>query len=559
MIENGTLLQNRYLIEKQIGAGGMGAVYRAVDRRFDSFVAIKETFYKNDELGEAFEREAKLLNGLHHPNLPHVSDYFTENGGHFLVMQFIEGEDLYEILKRDGAFPLEEVLRWTNSLLDALDYLHSQEPPVIHRDIKPQNLKITTRGDIVLLDFGLAKLNSDDTQAPLSVFGYSRKYAPLEQIQGTGTDARSDIFALGATVYQLLTGKPPVDALARAAAIVAGKPDSIELASEINEKIPVAIASVLNSALALNADARFVSAQAMKHALENAHASSAPEKIEEPKITAPVITSEIKVVNAANNEDFPALQSFAAEAANNTSQPEKLTSKAHEISIPNAQTPKSLPPVSHKIPLVANEVSRFSAPSNASRFGLAAWLILLSCVGLAVGYFVTKPKAASESNQISPTQPVSGKNSNVEQTATLTETPIIGTSDISLTEKAAQTKPTSAKSDQVIEKREPTAEPTEKTKAAPEKSPAPRPVAKKTAPRAAPPQQDDTRERVIETPVPDIESIFTGRPSNAQREQIIRRQQQKNRNPDEMSEAEYQEYLRQRREMRRQRNRIPPY
>ena len=106
MIETGTLLQNRYLIEKQIGEGGMGAVYVAIDQRFGSQVAIKETFFKDDELGEAFEREAHLLNSLHHPVLPHVSDYFAENNGYFLVMQFIEGEDLFEIIKREGAFPV---------------------------------------------------------------------------------------------------------------------------------------------------------------------------------------------------------------------------------------------------------------------------------------------------------------------------------------------------------------------------------------------------------------------------------------------------------------------
>ena len=154
MIETGTLLQDRYLIEKEIGVGGMGAVYLAVDQRFDNYVAIKETFYSDDEFGEAFEREARLLNGLQHPVLPHVSDFFTENHGHFLVMQYIEGDDLSAILKREGAFPVEDVLRWTDNLLDALDYLHSQEPPVIHRDIKPQNLKLTPRGGIILLDFG---------------------------------------------------------------------------------------------------------------------------------------------------------------------------------------------------------------------------------------------------------------------------------------------------------------------------------------------------------------------------------------------------------------------
>ena len=202
-----------------------------------------------------------------HPVLPHVSDFYTESGGHFLVMQFIECEDLYDILKREGAFPVKDVLRWTDNLLDGLDYLHSQEPPIIHRDIKPQNLKLTPRGDIILLDFGLAKLNYEDTSGVKSVFGYSRKYSPLEQIQGTGTDARSDIFALGATAYHLLTGKPALDALTRAAAIVAGNPDPLPLASEINDEIPSEVAHVLHSALKLNADQRFASAKALRQAL----------------------------------------------------------------------------------------------------------------------------------------------------------------------------------------------------------------------------------------------------------------------------------------------------
>jgi serine/threonine protein kinase len=127
MLKAGTLLQDRFLIEEQIGLGGMGAVYMAVDQKFGSKVAIKETFY-SAELAEAFEREARLLNGLHHPVLPHVSDYFSEGDEHFLVMEYIEGEDLSEILKRGETLPFDDVIRWTLELLDALDYLHSQDP-----------------------------------------------------------------------------------------------------------------------------------------------------------------------------------------------------------------------------------------------------------------------------------------------------------------------------------------------------------------------------------------------------------------------------------------------
>jgi serine/threonine protein kinase len=274
MIETGTVLQDRFLIEEQIGVGGMGAVYRATDQKFGTAVAIKETFYRDKDLAEAFEREARLLNGLHHPLFPHVSDHFTEGEGHFLVMEYIEGEDLSQILKRSERFPLETVLRWTLDLLDGIDYLHSQEPPIVHRDIKPSNLKLTSRGNLVLLDFGMAKETSGNTQGMRSVFGYSRRYSPLEQIEGAGTDERSDIFSLGATVFHLLTGTPPVDVLRRASAIVAGRPDPIQFASVLNPEVPNTVAKIIETALALSPDRRFASARAMWSALESAVGAS---------------------------------------------------------------------------------------------------------------------------------------------------------------------------------------------------------------------------------------------------------------------------------------------
>ena len=565
MIETGTILQNRYLIEKQIGAGGMGAVYLAVDQRFESYVAIKETFYKDDELGEAFEREARLLNGLHHPNLPHVSDYFTESSGHFLVMQFIEGEDLFEILKREGAFPQQDVLRWTNSLLDALDYLHSQESPIIHRDIKPQNLKITLRGNIILLDFGLAKLNSRDTQGELSVFGYSRKYSPLEQIQGTGTDARSDIFALGATMYHLLTGKPPIDVLARASAIVAGNPDPLEAASEINEEIPVGIANVLNSALALNAAARFVSAKAMQQALENAVNSDLAKDTEElPVEVLAAIPSENGVIISADTVNFPALEAFAADPTNGSPQKDNTDKvEAAEISIPNAQVPLPVPIIfPHSTTIIEEATKVSSARSNQSRFSLAALLALLSCVGLAAGYFITKANSSNESNQSPVTQSSPALNSNIEQSASVSDSPTPEISDTPSLEKTEQIKTTRVKSEPIVEKRETVAKretvdepptPTEipeKTKPAPEKSQTS--PSRKTPKRSKSQQNDETRTRVVEAPVPDIESIFTGR-SSGQREEKLRRQEERQRQREQMSDEELREFRRQRREQRRRR------
>src|SRR5438477_9508137 len=186
MIAPGTVLQNRYRVERQIGEGGMGAVYIATDERFGSTVALKETFFDDPSLRKAFEREARLLNHLRHSALPRVSDHFNEEEGQFLVMEYIPGEDLSAMLKgRAAPFPTAQVLAWADQLLDALEYLHTQQPPVIHRDIKPQNLKLGARGQVILLDFGLAKgYSTQTTPQAASVVGYTPAYAPLEPLQG---------------------------------------------------------------------------------------------------------------------------------------------------------------------------------------------------------------------------------------------------------------------------------------------------------------------------------------------------------------------------------------
>ncbi len=210
MLTPDVVLQNRYRIIRQLGQGGMGAVYEAVDERLDTTVALKETLFTDERLRKQFEREARLLARMHHPALPRVSDHFSEADGQFLIMQFIAGDDLSEMIaRRRGPFPTDQVLTWADQLLDALDYLHTQDPQIIHRDIKPQNLKLTARGQIILLDFGLAKGQIGEfsrVSTSASIFGYTPNYAPLEQIQGLGTDPRSDIYALGATLYHLMTG-----------------------------------------------------------------------------------------------------------------------------------------------------------------------------------------------------------------------------------------------------------------------------------------------------------------------------------------------------------------
>jgi serine/threonine protein kinase len=242
----------------------MGAVYEAVDQRLDTTVALKETFSLDSRLRRQFEQEARLLARLHHPALPRVSDYFTEGDRAFLVMQFIAGADLAEIIAtQPGPFPRNQVIAWADQLLDALIYLHSRDRQIIHRDIKPHNLKLTAGGKIALLDFGLAKDEVADLSAATSstsIFGYTRRYSPLEQIQDQGTSPRSDIYALGATLYHLLTGVKPPDALARAAALAKSKTDPLRPANEIHQAVGPEIAAILRRAMAVEPEDRFQSA-----------------------------------------------------------------------------------------------------------------------------------------------------------------------------------------------------------------------------------------------------------------------------------------------------------
>src|ERR1043166_1227727 len=271
MLTPETVLQGRYRIVRQLGQGGMGAVYEAIDQRVDTTVALKETLFSEERLRKQFERKARLLARLHHPALPRVSDHFSEGDGQFLVMQFIPGDDLSEMMNRKrGPFPVNQVLTWADQLLDALDYLHTQDPQIVHRDIKPQNLKLTSRGQIILLDFGLAKGQAGEISrvtTSASIYGYTPNYAPLEQIQGLGTDPRSDLYSLGATLYHLLTGVKPPDALTRAAALVNGQPDPLVKASEANTAVAPELDQWLATAMAQNRDQRYATASDMRRAL----------------------------------------------------------------------------------------------------------------------------------------------------------------------------------------------------------------------------------------------------------------------------------------------------
>jgi len=231
ILPTGTVLRDRYEIIDLVGHGGMGAVYKADDLRLHGRTcAVKEILPEligapdaGVQAHEQFYREASTLARLDHASLPKVSDFFDQDGREYLVMDFVPGEDLRQLVedarRRDAFLDEQTVLGWGAQLCDALHYLHTQDPPVLHRDIKPANIKLTPRGVVKLVDFGLVKLlQPDESRTVTVVQGRGTvAYTPLEQYGGdTGhTDARSDIFSLGATLYHLLTGQPPADAKQR--------------------------------------------------------------------------------------------------------------------------------------------------------------------------------------------------------------------------------------------------------------------------------------------------------------------------------------------------------
>ena len=259
----GDTLNGRYQILSVLGQGGMGFVYHAIDTNLNIEVAIKENLFTTKEYAEQFKQEARLLASLRHPNLPRVTDYFViEEQGQYLVMDYIEGEDLKERIERQGKISVQEAVIIGLALCDALEYLHSQEPPVVHRDLKPGNVRITPEGRVFLVDFGLAKLGGRDQRTITGAQAVTPGFSPPEQYGSAHTSPLSDIYSLGATLYTALSGEIPPDAFERAL-------DQAELKplDELNSEVPPALARIIETAMALQPGERFQSAAEMKEAL----------------------------------------------------------------------------------------------------------------------------------------------------------------------------------------------------------------------------------------------------------------------------------------------------
>ncbi len=280
LLSPGTILWSRYRILDLVGQGGMGAIYRAEDLRLEGrLCAIKEVIPDpgaskeyQEQSQAAFHREASVLARLDHVNLPKVSDFFFFNGRDYLVMDYVPGPDLREIIEntrhKDTFIPEEQVLTWTDQLLNALEYLHQQDPPVLHRDIKPSNIKLTPNGTIKLVDFGLVKLLLPDDNRTVTVLQgrATIQYAPLEQIGGDSgyTDARADVYSLGATLYHLLTNEPPPDAKTR---YIRGKRQPLLSIREINATVSSQTEQAVIHALGLHPEERPDNVQQLRREL----------------------------------------------------------------------------------------------------------------------------------------------------------------------------------------------------------------------------------------------------------------------------------------------------
>ena len=282
-LDRRTLLHKRYHIQRVIGQGGMGAVYQAKDVKRQTVCAIKEMSlsmvpaHERQQAIQNFKIEAKMLWGLNHPNLPAFTGFFSEGQRYYMVMEYVDGSTLEELLERNGGpFSERRVLGWARQLCDVLEYLHTQNPPIIFRDMKPGNIMLTRNGRIKLIDFGIARFFRSSSSQDTQLLG-TPGFAPPEQYGRTQTDERSDLYSLAITLFQMLTNTLSESGF------------GLKDVRLINSQISLSVARALEKAAALNPEERYDSVSEFRRALlgagtfvfENGDQATTPEELAE--------------------------------------------------------------------------------------------------------------------------------------------------------------------------------------------------------------------------------------------------------------------------------------
>jgi len=282
MLTTGAVLKDRYRIDALVGKGGMAEVYGATDLRMDARVAVKRMLLDSADAGAQeliaqFRREAGILRSLHHVSVPSVYDWFEDDRHHYLVMDFVEGHTLDTLLdpSAEAAHPYQ-VVAWGLQVVRALVYLHANQ--VIHKDIKPQNLILTDDGTIVLVDFGIARAPDAQGRSHTLLHATTPGYGAPELHSGVRSDARADLYGLGATLYALLSRQTPPDSVSRLESLQAGRGDPLVTLCQLNAEVSPVLESVVHRLMQVDREQRYPTALAAQEALEQAAPPAPPQE-----------------------------------------------------------------------------------------------------------------------------------------------------------------------------------------------------------------------------------------------------------------------------------------
>jgi tRNA A-37 threonylcarbamoyl transferase component Bud32 len=294
----GEMLADRYRLEKRIAAGGMGEVWRATDTLLERVVAVKllrDSLAEDPIVSERFRREALMAAQISHPNMAGVFDYVQEHDRPGIVMEFVDGETLAERLTREGRLPVGDAVRITSALLAALGSAHDMG--IVHRDVKPGNVMLTSNGDVKVTDFGIARAASDHTLTETGTVVGTAHYLAPEQVGGAQATPASDLYSVGAILYEMLGGRRPFEAATPIAVAMKRLTEDPPPIRDLRADVPEPVATVIDRALAREPGDRFASAAEMRRALDEGYAGVQPATL--PQRIDPTPTMVLPVADVA--------------------------------------------------------------------------------------------------------------------------------------------------------------------------------------------------------------------------------------------------------------------